>query len=318
VSRLALPSRCRMETLIRFRLLATHMGKEPIYDGSNFEEFKKSTLAFALWKWESRDFIKEPLQVLSYGGGTQSTAMLCLIKENKLSRPDIVIHADTGSELPETVEFLEVARKMCSDMNLPFVIVSSHRGTLHDDYMSKKTLPIIGVRSCTMNFKIQPQRRFVREIVGNRRGRVLATSWLGITTDEEGRSLVKNKDSPNHGKRQTEGDVKWMNLSYPLLDEIPLTRDEAIAINEKHNLQVGKSGCFCCPYAGSRHWLNLRENEPKLFAICIEMESLKQEEQVRKGRKGGRGLFRDRPLTQLDTYNFQEDSNCDSGAGCFL
>ena len=48
---------------------------------------------------ELRDFKKEPLQVLSFGGGVQSFAMLLLIKEGLLPKPDIIIHSDTGSEI---------------------------------------------------------------------------------------------------------------------------------------------------------------------------------------------------------------------------
>tara|TARA_R100000900_G_scaffold1326_2_gene2843 strand:+ start:8315 stop:9193 length:879 start_codon:yes stop_codon:yes gene_type:complete len=292
------------------------MSEIPHYNGSNFEIVRPSLESYShLW---NRDYRAKPLEVLSYGGGTQSTAMLCLILEGKLPRPDLILHADTGSELPETVEFLNEARRLCAKMNRPFVIVESHRGKLHEDYMSKGTLPIIGVRSCTMNFKIQPQRRFIREIVGRRNGKIMATFWLGITTDEEDRSIVKNKDAPNFGERQVQTDVKWVSLYYPLLDAFPMTRQEAIQINTNHGLEVGKSGCFCCPYAGSKHWLSLRDNNPDLWQLCLDMEEAKSIADTEKGRKGGRGLFRDRPLELIDTYNFRDDSTCDSGAGCFL
>ena len=87
---------------------------------------------------DQRNWIEQPLEVLSYGGGTQSTAMLVLIKQGKLPKPDLVLHADTGSELPETVAFIEEAKKLCESIDLPFHIVRSHRGALHDDYMKWK------------------------------------------------------------------------------------------------------------------------------------------------------------------------------------
>ena len=37
-------------------------------------------------------------KVLSLGGGVQSTAMLYLVQDGVLSKPDIVIFADTGSD----------------------------------------------------------------------------------------------------------------------------------------------------------------------------------------------------------------------------
>ena len=115
-----------------------------------------------------RDFVEEPLQVLSLGGGVQSTALLLLVKGGRLPRPDIVIHSDTGSEMPHTEPVIEFCRDICNAMDLPFAIVSSNHGKLHEYYTSKQTVPVIGVRSCTMNFKVLPQRRFIREIVGNK------------------------------------------------------------------------------------------------------------------------------------------------------
>jgi 3'-phosphoadenosine 5'-phosphosulfate sulfotransferase (PAPS reductase)/FAD synthetase len=251
-----------------------------------------------------RDYIKQPLEVLSYGGGTQSTAMLILIKQGKLPKPDLVLHADTGSEMPETIEFLEIAEKICNEINVPFKVVTSHKGALHDDYMRLKAIPIIGVRSCTANFKILPQRRYLRSIVGKGKGKVLANMWLGITTDEARRRVEKS-------------DVIWTGLKYPLLDVYPLTRKEAIKINEDAGLKVGKSGCFCCPYAGSAHWHSLKDNHPELFAIAIEMETIKE-----NFRGKGRGLQRKGKLSDLlnqtSILDWVEDSNCDTGGGCFL
>lgn len=250
------------------------------------------------WWDEDRDFSKEPFQVLSYGGGTQSTAMLIMMKEGLIEKADVVIHADTGSELPETVAFIETAKEYVENvLKIPFVIVNSHRGALHDDYMRLGNIPIIGARSCTSNFKILPQRRFIRLIVGTR-NRHLADCLLGITTDE--------------AKRRTEGDVTWCGLKYPLLDERPTTRQECIDLNTQQGWNVAKSGCFCCPYQGGKQWLELKQNHPDLFQIAVEMENKKMRV------KGGRlGLYQERPLSDLDNITLEE-SQCDSGAGCFI
>ena len=154
--------------------------------------------------WEKRDFTSNPLRILSYGGGTQSTAMLILMFEKKIPLVDLVIHSDTGSELPETMEFIQIAKEFVEDvLMIPFVIVNSHRGTLHDDYMKHNNIPIRGHGSCTGNFKILPQRRFVRSIVG-RKNKHMAIAELGITTDEK--------------RRRSVSDVKWMTIEFPLLD----------------------------------------------------------------------------------------------------
>jgi len=268
-----------------------------------------------------RDFIKEPLQVLSMGGGTQSTAMLLLVKEGKLCAPDIVLHADTGSELPETVDFIgNKIELLCAELNIPFAIVKSHRGNLHDYYMSKRALPMIGTRSCTMDFKIAPQRRFVREIVGSGNGKKLCDFWLGITTDEEGRSLIKKKSDPNFGKRRLVSDVKWSGVKYPLLDEFPMSREECISLNTLMDFEVGKSGCFMCPYMGVKSHLNVKQKYPQLFRISLEMESLQRARRTEEGKSLGWGLCKESSLFDIDNLPSSqlEDSNCDNDGGCFL
>ena len=156
------------------------------------------------------------LQVLSFGGGVQSTAMLLFINDGLLPKQDIVIHADTGAEMPETVKHIEEwAIPYCENvLNIPFQVVTSHRGTIYDDYFGKGAIPIMGIRSCTDNFKIAPQRRAIREIVGNKRGVLLAECWLGITTDEE--------------RRRTESNVMWCGITYPLLDYHRVSRQDCV------------------------------------------------------------------------------------------
>jgi hypothetical protein len=246
-----------------------------------------------------RDWLKFPLQVLSYGGGTQSTAMLLMIGNGSFPKPDLVIHADTGSELPETIEFIKIAKEFTENtLGIPFVIVKSHLGSLHGWYLENNSIPIIGIRSCTDKFKIRPQRRFMRSIVGNGSGKLLAECWLGITTDE--------------ARRRSESNVKWCGLKYPLLDDYPVSREECIEMNEKKGWNVIKSGCYCCPYQGGKTWLELKNNHPELFDISIEMENRKH-----KVRGGKHGLYQNMPLSELSEITLPA-SACDADAGCFI
>ena len=255
---------------------------------------------------EPRDWVKEPLQVLACGLGTQSCAMMFMVIDGLLPRPDIVLHADTGSELPETVALVEKARKLMAQIGIPFIVVRSDRGALHDDYFSHGAIPIMGIRSCTDNFKIAPQRRFIRTIVGNGgpRGAVLAQTWLGITTDE--------------ARRRSKSNVKWNELIYPLLDEHPMSRDECIELNKINGWDVGKSGCFCCPYAGTTAYIELRDSHPDLFQQALDLEANAETRVLeRSGKPLRMGLLQGRKLSLLDEIVLPS-SSCDSGAGCFI
>lgn len=44
---------------------------------------------------------------LSYGGGKQSIAIITLILEGKLPRPDLIVFADTSHEVQTTWDYLE-------------------------------------------------------------------------------------------------------------------------------------------------------------------------------------------------------------------
>ncbi len=259
----------------------------------------------------NRDYQKQPLEILSFGGGVQSTAMIVMIKEGILEKPDIVIHSDTGSEMPFTEPIIGWAKDVCEEMEIPFVIVKSERGSLHEDYMKRGTIPMIGIRSCTFNFKIIPLRRHIRSIVGNGNGKILGRCWLGITTDES--------------RRKIESDVKWLENSFPLLDQIPTSRQECFDYLKKYNLDVKKSGCFCCPYQGVKGFKKLRRQYPDLFQICLDME---EEFQKRRDSPNTSLAPTIRTLKSLDmdsifTYFGMEkipenESNCDSSGGCFL
>lgn len=252
-----------------------------------------------------RNWVENPLQVLSFGGGVQSTAMLLYIKDGLLPKPDLVIHADTGAEMPETVKHIEEwVIPFCEKIGLPFQIVDSHRGTIYDDYFKKGAIPIMGQRSCTANFKIAPQRRAIRKIVGAGGGKLLAECWLGITTDEE--------------RRRSKSNVKWCGITFPLLDLHRVSREDCLTRLAKEGLEVFKSGCFHCPYAGSNFYIELREKHNDLFLQALALESNAENRVLeRSGKPLRMGLVQGKKLSDLDNLKLP-DSQCDSGAGCFI
>jgi 3'-phosphoadenosine 5'-phosphosulfate sulfotransferase (PAPS reductase)/FAD synthetase len=253
----------------------------------------------------ARNFVLKPLQVLSLGAGVQSVAMLIMVELGLLDKPDIIIHSNTGSEMPHTVELLETTLipYITDVLKIPYIEASSFRGALHDDYHSKSAIPMIGMRSCTLNFKVMPVRREIRKIVGNQRGKVLAIAWLGITTDES--------------KRELKSEMKWIQNKFPLL-EADMSRNDCLQLIAAKGWTVEKSGCWLCPYMGVKGFLSLKKNHPDLFAKAVEMEAAMRAKrpQRKQGFLSNNGTW----LADADwpTIELKYSSCDDPTGGCFL
>ena len=237
-------------------------------------------------------------KVLSYGGGVQSTAMILMIRDGVLPKPDLIVFADTGSERPETIALIEnVIRPIVVEMGIDFRIARSHLGALDEYYRNAGALPMIGMRHCTAKFKIRPIRKVIREYVGNVRGVKAAEAWLGITTDE--------------AQREGESDVKWIANRYPLL-EMNISRQDCIDYLDAQGFEVVKSGCFMCPYQSGDEWVSVRDNYPSLWNRSLSLEAA----YFKKRPHRWKGLRYDgkRLTDNLDSF---ASSKCDSG-GCFI
>ncbi|HIA02072.1 MAG TPA: hypothetical protein EYN66_09205 [Myxococcales bacterium] len=247
------------------------------------------------------------LDFLSYGGGVQSTAMILLAIEGKLELPDFVVFADTGSEMPHTYELVEQVKQICADAQLPFETVKASQ-PLHEGYFERGGLPVIGIRSCTSKWKIEPINRFMRSKVGMGRGKVLVNTWIGITTDER--------------RRATPSSNQWTARRYPLL-ELHMSRDDCIHYLKLKGIDAKKSGCFLCPYQHAHQWSRLKRDHPDLFAIALSME---KKAKLERGFKGGlwgssRSIEAFNFDSTLEDYGFDlgvEAETCAVAGSCFL
>jgi 3'-phosphoadenosine 5'-phosphosulfate sulfotransferase (PAPS reductase)/FAD synthetase len=177
--------------------------------------------------------------ILSFGAGVNSTAILCLHKQGKVQL-DAVIFADTGAEHPETYSYIEqVVKPFCKELDLPFIIVGSP--TLFEDYWNKKIIPYRLFRSCTDRYKIQPIKKYVKTNYGE------TIIILGIDSGEK------------HRAKYTEG------FSYPLI-ELGINREQCKSIIIECGLQIPrKSGCYFCPFTNSQEWKNLLQQHEDLY-----------------------------------------------------
>lgn len=189
--------------------------------------------------------------VVSYGAGTNSTAMLVGLYERG-ERPDVILFADTGGERPETYRHRDTVSEWCAGVGFPRIVTVGEAVSLEADCLKRAALPGIayGFKSCSDHYKARPQRRWLKD-----NGIADPTFLIGIDADETRRA----KEYPN--------------TRYPLI-EWWWGRDDCIEAIARAGLpQPGKSACFFCPSMKAREILQLKREHPELLARALAMEA---------------------------------------------
>ena len=204
--------------------------------------------------------------VLSLGGGVQSTVMALSLTEkyydhriaSQLGDP-LVIMADTGSEKEETMAYIrDIVRPALAEEGIPFHIVKSEKGNLHEHYFMTNRVPRRNHRSCTKDFKITPIINHIRKIGLKNKRKQRVRMALGITVDEIHRMKPSN--------------TSWVDNVFPLV-EANFTREDCLKWFKERNLPIPvKSGCFLCPFQRKSEWLKLNQEKPDLIQIALDLE----------------------------------------------
>ena len=88
------------------------------------------------------------MNVISYGGGTNSTAMLIGMYHKNIPA-DLILFADTGCEQPHTYEYLSVMDQWLINHGMPKITVVEYmdmngdRLTLEQECLRSGTLPAL-------------------------------------------------------------------------------------------------------------------------------------------------------------------------------
>ena len=253
-------------------------------------------------------------QILSMGWGVQTFAMLVMVENGSLPRPDLIIHSDTGAEKPETLIFKEeIGIPLIKKLDIPYIEVMKNDGII-EGYKRDNTIPIVGFRSCTTKYKVQPMLDRLKLLyqTDKKQAKPYWQSWIGISTDEAQRKVKREDQTP-----------QYQEMIYPFLD-LDLSRRDLLNIIEKAGYEAPvKSGCFMCPYMGLRGFIETKQKHPDLFDIAVEMENA----YFNKFPEREHGFIQS-SKTKLQTlkemkslFSYTEIENdqreCDSG-GCFL
>lgn len=195
-------------------------------------------------------------KIVSFGGGINSTAVLCGLLEHG-ERPDFILFADTGGEKPETYRHIEQMREWCGKVSFPTITVVKELLTLEQDCLDRETLPgkAFGFGSCSEHFKIRPQQRWVKA------SGLTDVKWLvGFHAGETSRRWPGSKEG--------------QTIRHPLI-EWNWGQAECVAAIQRAGLSVPvKSACFFCPSMRKSEILRLAEEHPDLLQRAVEMEQI--------------------------------------------
>jgi len=210
--------------------------------------------------------------IVSFGGGTNSTAML--IGMVKLGiKPDCILFADTGGEKKQTYNYIDYFNNWLRKKNMPLIKIVKYKTkhgvelTLEQDIINNKTLPPIafGWKTCSQKFKIQPQEKYINLVYTGEN----IIHLIGYDLSE--RRRVKENPLTKHTNK------------FPLI-EWGWDRERCVQeiLNEKLCLP-GKSSCFFCPNMKKYEILEL-SNEEKERVKFIEANAKNKVEMAGLGR----------------------------------
>ncbi len=196
---------------------------------------------------------QKPVRHLLGISGGKDSAALAIYMRDKI--PDMeYFFADTGAELPETLQFVDLMEDYLGKK-----IIRINAGRDFDYYLKLHTnyLPSAQQRWCTINLKLKPFEQFA--------GDDNVISYVGIRADEPQREgYLSSKPT--------------ITTCFPFKED-GLVRDDIINILNESGLGLPKyyewrsrSGCYFCFYQKKIEWIGLQENHPELFEAAKSYE----------------------------------------------
>jgi hypothetical protein len=207
------------------------------------------------------------LTIASYGGGTNSTAMLIeMVKRGE--KVDLILFADTGAEKPHTYEYVKRFNAWLYSNGMPEITVVHPTKTIEDDCVTRSALPSVayGFKTCSERFKLDAQRKYCNNWppaksewkAGNKVMRI-----IGFDADEPQRA-----ETPIPEK-----EIKKYTNRYPLI-EWDMGRDECIETIQEAGLCLpGKSACYFCPNSKPSEIRQLAAMYPDLASKALAIEA---------------------------------------------
>lgn len=208
--------------------------------------------------------------IVTYGGGTNSPAVLIGMIAKKEPPPRAILFADTDGEKPHTYSYLKMFSGWLQQFGYPHITVlkrnSRGRGaeTLYESCMRLNVLPSVayGWKTCSQKYKIEPQDKWCNSDVE------LRAEWAS------GRKVVKIIGYDfGEVKRASFGEDEKYIRRYPLI-EWKWGRAKCEEIIQRMQLPLpGKSACFFCPHSKKQEIVELGVRYPNLLEKALALEA---------------------------------------------
>jgi hypothetical protein len=201
---------------------------------------------------------KKPVRhLLGLSGGKDSSALAIYLRD-KIPEMEYFF-ADTGAELPETLEFIDLLQDY---LGKPILRLNAGRSFEHYLKMNGNFLPTAKSRWCTSELKIRP----FEEYVGNDE----AITYVAIRADE----------SHRQGYLSTKPNI---SARYPFIEDGKNQEDIREILGAcglgmpKYYEWRSRSGCYFCFFQRKVEWVNLSERYPHLFELAKSYEAFHRE-----------------------------------------
>lgn len=204
--------------------------------------------------------------VLGISGGKDSSA-LALYMRDKVPQMEYFF-CDTGSELPETYEYLD---RLEAALGKPIARLNAERNFDHWLWVYQGALPSPQMRWCTKVLKIKPLEAWIG-------GETQTYSYVAIRADEHRDGYISHKAN--------------IEPIYPFKEDgidkegvMRILDDAGIGLPKYYEWRT-RSGCYFCFFQRKAEWVGLAEQHPDLFEKAVAYEDkVNYEAQAMEGRK---------------------------------
>ncbi|MBK1644807.1 phosphoadenosine phosphosulfate reductase [Thiocapsa imhoffii] len=195
--------------------------------------------------------------LLGLSGGKDSSALAIYLRD-KIPEMEYFF-ADTGAELPETLEYIDLLEDY---LGKPIARLNAAKSFEYYLKLNGNFLPTARTRWCTPELKIRPFEQYV--------GDDQAITYVGIRADEPHRKGYLST-KPNISAR------------YPFIED-GIKKEDVFEILKSSGLGVPKyyewrsrSGCYFCFFQRKDEWVGLSEKHPELFEKAKAYEQFHRE-----------------------------------------